>query len=680
MSDARRPSSSVPAEHFVAHIQGLRAIAVLLVVVFHFWPGRLTGGYIGVDVFFVISGFLITGQLVRELRATNRIGLAGFWAKRIRRLMPAAILVLLVSALATAFIMPLSYLVSSLTDISASLLYVENWHLVINSADYLNSVNSTIAEHYWSLSVEEQFYVVWPLLLLGAFALGAKFTVQRRWRLLLLAVVVIVALSFLASVFYTRTNPAQSYFVLFTRMWEFGAGALLVFLPRLRPQSFWLSNLLGLVGLAILAYGGYKLTQATPFPSYWALIPVIGTALIIVIKPGGGWWNMGRLLSIWPMRFLGDISYSLYLWHWPLVFVAPFIIGWGLGTANRLALFAGGFLLAWLTKRFVEDPMRRLPALVSRKPRYTFGWLAVSFGVMALILGSIYGVQNVKFQAAQAQLLQVQNNPPACFGAEVATGCSNPALADQIIPDPGFGNADEPTNPECFVQLNDARLAPCHFGSTSASAKRVALVGDSHGYQYLPAFIRLAKQNGWALTTYFKGACPWTTAEVGGADPGFVASCTQYRSALATELAQQKFDVIVTAAFSKTEYVGDLTQAQIASGFADAWSTQNGGATVIAVADNPSFESDPNKCLRSKPAADCTEPRDTGLVAQDPLVTAADQLHLGTVDLRNTFCSATECFAVIGGADVYRDQDHLTATFATSMGFAFRAAVGAALK
>ncbi len=680
MSDARRPSSSAPAEHFVAHIQGLRAIAVLLVVVFHFWPGRLTGGYIGVDVFFVISGFLITGQLVRELRATNRIGLAGFWAKRIRRLMPAALLVLLVSALATAFIMPLSYLVSSLTDISASLLYVENWHLVVNSADYLNSVNSTIAEHYWSLSVEEQFYVVWPLLLLGAFALGARFTVQRRWRLLLVAVVVIVALSFLASVFYTRTNPAQAYFVLFTRMWEFGAGALLAFLPRLRPQSFWLSNLLGLVGLAILAYGGYKLTQATPFPSYWALIPVIGTALIIVIKPGGRWWNMGRLLSIWPMRFLGDISYSLYLWHWPLIFVAPFIIGWGLGTANRLALFAGTFVLAWLTKKFVEDPMRRLPALVSRKPRYTFGWLAVSFGVMALILGSIYGVQNVKFQAAQAQLIQVQDNPPACFGAEVATGCSNPALADQIIPDPGFGNADEPTNPECFVQLNDARLAPCTFGSTAESAPRVALVGDSHGYQYLPAFIRLAKQNGWALTTYFKGACPWTTAGVGGADPGFVASCTQYRSALATELAQQKFDVIVTAAFSKTEYVGDLTTTQVADGFADAWATQNGGATVIAVADNPSFESDPNKCLRSKPAAECTEARGAALVKDDPLMLAAKKLNLPSVDLRNTFCSVAECFAVIGGADVYRDQDHLTATFATSMGFAFHSTVGAALK
>jgi len=686
MSGAQKTSVDKRPDHFVSHIQGLRAIAVLLVVVFHFWPGRLTGGYIGVDVFFVISGFLITGQLVRELQNTSRISLPGFWATRVRRLMPAAILVLVVSALATAFILPLSYLVSSVTDISTSLLYVENWRLVAASADYLNSVNSSIAEHYWSLSIEEQFYVIWPLILLGAFTLGTKvFTSAKpevkRWRLLFIVVIVVIIASFVSSVIFTKVNPAAAYFVLFTRMWEFGAGALLVFLPKLRPRSYWLSNILGLVGLAILAYGGYKLTQATPFPGYWALIPVVGTVLIIVIKPGGRWWNAGRLLSLPPLRFLGDISYSLYLWHWPLIFVAPFIIGWGLGTANRLALFAGSFVLAWLTKRFVEDPMRRLPALVNRKPRYTFGWMAVTFAIVGLLLGGIYGVQNTKFVAAQQQLQQVQDNPPFCFGAAVATGCSNPALANVIIPDPGFGNADEPTNPECFVQLNDSRLAPCTFGSTSTSAPRVALVGDSHGYQYLPAFIRLAKANGWALTTYFKGACPWTSAEVGDPnDGGFAASCTTYRANLAAELQKQKFDVIVTAAFTGTHYIGDDSAPLVANAFAKAWSTQNGGAQVIAVADNPDFTDDPNKCLRAKPATDCTRARSEALVAEDPLVLAAGQLGLPVVDLRDVFCDTEVCFPVIGGADVFRDQDHLTATFANSMGFAFQQEIAFALK
>lgn len=680
MSGARESSPNSRPDHFVSHIQGLRAIAVLLVVVFHFWPGRLTGGYVGVDVFFVISGFLITGQLVRELQATNGIALPNFWAKRVRRLMPAAVLVLLVSAIATAIIMPLSYLVSSLTDVTTSLVYVENWRLVASSSDYLNSVNSTIAEHYWSLSVEEQFYVVWPLILLGVFTLAARASVARRWRILFAAVVVVALISFAASIVYTRTNPSEAYFVLFTRMWEFGAGALLVFLPKLRPRSYWFSNILGLVGVIVLAYVGYTFTQSTPFPGYWAVVPVVGTLLIIVIKPGGRWWNAGRLFSIPPLRFLGDISYSLYLWHWPLIFVAPFIIGWGLGTANRIALFVFCFVLAWLTKRFVEDPMRRLPALVTRKPRYTFGWMGVIFAIVGLVIGSIYTVQFAKFQAAQAQLVEVQNNPPACFGAEIATGCSNPALANVIIPDPGFGNADEPTNPECFVQLNNAKVTACAFGSKDTNAPRVALVGDSHAYQYLPAFIRLADKNGWALTTYFKGACPWTTAPVGGADPGFIASCTEYREQLATELKNAKFDVIVTAAFSGTEYLGDDSTEAIASGFSQAWATQNGGAQVIAIADNPDFTDDPNKCLRSKPAVDCTRPRSEALVTQDPLMVAAASLNLSTVDLRDTFCDATNCFAVISGANVYRDQDHLTATFANTMGFEFQRAVSASLK
>ena len=679
MSEAPSSPKKERGDHYVSHIQGLRAIAVLLVVIFHFWPGRLTGGYIGVDVFFVISGFLITGQLVRELQSTGRIGLPSFWAKRVRRLMPAAILVLVVSALATAFILPLSYLISSLTDISSSLVYVENWKLVATSADYLGSVNSSIAEHYWSLSVEEQFYIVWPLALLGAFALGAKLTITRRWRLLVAVVVVIILLSFIGSILYTRSNPSQAYFVLFTRMWEFGAGALLVFMPKLRPRSYWLSNLLGLLGIAVLAYAGYKFTQSTPFPGYWAVVPVIGTMLIIVIKPGGRWWNTGRLLSIWPMRFLGDISYSLYLWHWPLIFIAPFIIGWGLGTANRIALFVGCFVLAWVTKKFVEDPMRRLPALVNRKPRYTFGAMAVAFGVVGVLILGIFGVQNVKYQAAQAQLQEVQAHPPYCFGAQVVIGCQNPDIAHKIIPDPGFGNADAPTHPECFVQLNNSNLQSCQFGNLDPNAPRVALIGDSHAYQFINTFIALAQQQNWSLTTYFKGACPWTTAAVSGADPGFVASCTQYRANLAQELANQHFQVIVTTAFSGTEYVGDTNQQKSVEGFINAWRTQANGARIIAIADNPDMKDDPNKCLRGKSVEACAVPRNVALPSVDALTTAAHIEGYPVVDFTRVYCTEINCLPVIGSADVYRDADHLTVTFANTMGFAFASAVNAEL-
>ncbi len=673
-------SRPVKPDHFLGHIQGLRALAVLLVVVFHFWPARLSGGYIGVDVFFVISGFLITGQLARELHATQRIGLPAFWAKRIRRLLPAALLVLVASALFVAFILPLSYLGSSLIDISASSLYFENWQLVAASADYLNNVNGSIAQHYWSLSIEEQFYVVWPLVLLGAFALGTKFALQRRWGFVIGAVIGLSLLSVIASVIYTHTNPSQAYFVLFTRVFEFGAGALLVLFPKVRPRGFWFSNILGTVGLAVLLGAAVTFTPATPFPGYLALVPVLGTVLVLMIRPGGSRWNLGSILSLKPLRFVGDISYSLYLWHWPLIFIAPFIIGWNLSFINRVAMFVACFVLAWLTKRFVEDPMRTLPALVNRKPRFTFGWMLVSLGVVGALLLSIFAVQYPKYEAAKIELAEIHANPPACFGAEIATGCTNPALLNKIIPSPGFGNADEPSHPECFVQLTASSLHPCVFGSSGSHAPRIALVGDSHSYQYLDTFIQMATQNGWSLTTYFKGACPWTTAELGGSDPGFDASCVAYRKHLADELPAQHFDVIVTSAFSHTGYVDPSPEA-VASGFSDAWISQAGGAKVIAIVDNPDMQDDPNKCLRSHPGApmDCARPRSDVLEGTDPLAMASRLSGSGLVDFSDVFCSASRCAAVIGGANVYRDENHLTVTFANTTIFRLQPAILRAL-
>jgi peptidoglycan/LPS O-acetylase OafA/YrhL len=181
MTEPRLRERPAKATHFLPHVQGLRAVAVMLVVLYHVWPGRISGGYIGVDVFFVISGFLITGQLARELERTGRIGLPSFWAKRARRLLPASITVLVFCSLAVIFLLPLSSLVAETREILASTLYVENWQLALGSVDYLASHDATTVQHYWSLSLEEQFYLVWPLMLLGATWLGVKFFAARRW-------------------------------------------------------------------------------------------------------------------------------------------------------------------------------------------------------------------------------------------------------------------------------------------------------------------------------------------------------------------------------------------------------------------------------------------------------------------------------------------------------------------
>lgn len=681
MTDTRRRERPAKATHFLPHVQGLRAIAVLLVVLYHVWPGRVSGGYIGVDIFFVISGFLITGQLARELDRTGRIALPSFWAKRARRLLPAAITVLVFCSLAVLFLLPLSSLVAETKEILASTFYVENWQLALGSVDYLASHDATTVQHYWSLSLEEQFYLVWPLLLLGATWLGVKFFAAKRWLLMIGVVAVVSVASLAASVLYTASNPAEAYFVTWTRFWEFGAGAILALLPRLRPSGAWWPNLIGYAGLAMILGAGWFFDRDTPFPGYTALLPVIGTAMVITTDRAKHWWDVGSVLGGPPQRFVGDISYSLYLWHWPLIIVAPYVPGWGLSGWNRVALIAICFVLAWLTKRFIEDPTRSWTFFTTRKPRVTYAGVIALMAVSSLFVGAAWVVNNPRYEAEAAELHEIQSNLPDCFGALAAPGCENPALANAVIPSPGFGNADSPGHVECFVQLNEAAVKACHFGSDDADAPRIALIGDSHAYQYIETLVALADEHGWSLTTYLKGACPWTTAPVSGPSPAFTASCTQWRTNLAHELSTTApYDVVFTAALAHTPYTVSAADrdAVLSAGFVEAWK-QAAGASIVTIVDNPDFAEDPNKCLRNSAPGECTERRAEVLERLDPLALAGEQAGATVLDFSDTYCDATVCFSVIGGANVYRDQDHLTRTFALTLGPAIGRAIAAKL-
>ncbi len=672
-------SRETKATHFQSHIQGLRAIAVVLVVLYHFWPGRLSGGFIGVDIFFVISGFLITGQLARELERSGRIALPSFWAKRARRLLPASLLVLAVGVVLTFAILPLSSLVDSLREILASAFYFENWSLAAGSVDYLTSHNATLAQHYWSLSVEEQFYIVWPLLLLGATWLGAKVISKRQslakygWLPMIGVVSIVSIISLVISLAYTHSNPSEAFFVTFTRGWEFGVGGILALLPRLRPTKAWLSNVLGYGGILVVLACAYRYNMDTQFPGTAALLPVLATAAIIVSERSKNRLDAASVLGSRFPRFIGDISYSVYLWHWPLIVIAPYIPGWGLDGWNRIVLLLGSFVLGWLTKKFVEDPARQWTFLTSRRPRFTYTFMLAGMAVVALLAGSVFAIQNPKYQAAAAELTSISAHPPACFGAESGADCVNPKLVKTIIPSAGFGNADKPGHNSCFVQLNDSAVVACHFGSKAAGAPRVALIGDSHAYQYIETMIGLADKNGWALTTYLKGACPWNTTPIGSSSPAFTESCRAWLGNLKAELASKPaYGAIFVGALHTTPYetAAGLTESQktaeIAKGFQSAW-TQAKGAPIVALADNPDFATDPNKCLRLSTPANCTERRSAALPKVDPIIAAAKASNETVIDITDKYCDATKCFSVVGGANVYRDQDHLTVTWTLTM-------------
>ncbi|MGF3055334.1 acyltransferase family protein [Microbacterium sp. YY-01] len=689
-SSAPRPEKKASVSSgFIPHVQGLRAIAVLFVVIYHFWPARLSGGYVGVDVFFVISGFLITAHIARELTSTGTIKLARFWARRARRLLPASLLVLLVCVLmvGSPYLMPTSALPQELKEIAASTFYVQNWFLAAGSTDYLAlSGNPTTVQHYWSLSLEEQFYVMWPLLLLLAAWLGVKFFRGDRLRGVLTVIGVITVITFIYCVWLTLTDPAPAYFVTFGRMWQFGVGGLIALVPRLRVQNVVGSFIVGWAGIAALLYSAVTFDGKTAFPGYAALIPTLGAAAVIAASNTDRWWYPTRLLSVRPMTFTGDISYSLYLWHWPLIVVAPSVPFWGLTIYHRLTLLVLCFVLAWLTKKYVEDPVRLWRPLADRKARVS---LWASLAAMLVVAGSAGGAWAVNAPAYNAGLQAIEdlrNDPPPCFGAlsVLDPSCADTPPTDEILPAPGFAIVDRPTNGGCFVQLNDSTPAQCDFGSDDPDAPRVLLIGDSHAFQVLSAFRSMAEDEGWHLTTFFKGACPWNETPLAGSG-SFQTACQKWRDGVTEKLADQEFDVVFTASLATTSYTArdhDTAYQAAVEGYRNTWKTMTDkGTPVITVIDNPVWDTDPNKCLRTRDASTCTIDRTDVLVIDDPLRTAAaDMPGVTLLDFTDVFCDDDTCFPVIGGANVYRDQDHLTATFVGTLIPQYREAITAALR
>lgn len=344
--------SALPSSGRRPELQALRALAVVAVVINHSWPGLAPGGYFGVDIFFVVSGFLITHQLVREQGLRGRISLPGFYLRRARRLLPAATLVLLAVAAMTFLFVPENEWRVWFSQIAASALYVQNW-AILASPDV-----STAVTHFWSLSVEEQFYLGWPILVIAAAALAS--VLRRRARTVLVVVVVVVAAASLVHWIVVTTGDYElGYFSTLSRAWEFAAGALVALIPaRLRVGSRW-SPILFWSGLTTIVLAVVLVVPSLPHTL--ALVPVLGTVAIIVAAQRGVPASARALVELRTVQFTGDISYALYLWHWPVLVFAPLITGVASESWFMVLLLAFAVALSWGTTRFVENPVRRTP-------------------------------------------------------------------------------------------------------------------------------------------------------------------------------------------------------------------------------------------------------------------------------------------------------------------------------
>ncbi|MGQ0464246.1 MAG: acyltransferase family protein [Sporichthyaceae bacterium] len=691
---AQRGGGTTPAvgRELRADIQALRALAVSLVVVYHLWPQALPGGYIGVDVFFVISGYLITHHLL-TVRPTRVRDVVRFWERRIRRLAPAAMLVVATSLAVGVAFGPDSRRIHYAVESAMAGLNLENWFLAHRSVDYLAAVAApSPVQHYWSLSVEEQFYFLWPLLLTAAALLAARRALPYRPVVLcLLAPVVLASLAF--ALHASGTGDPRAFFVTPTRVWELGAGALLA----AAPLAAWSgrrarATVLAWCGLAAIAGSALLFSHTTPWPGPATIVPVAATALVIAARAPTG-YGPGRLLAARPVQTIGTLSYSIYLWHWPLIVLLPSLTKRPLGGGDKLAVLVATLVLAGFTTRFVENRFRN-PSAHPRATRRAFAGVAAATAAVVAVAGVVV-VDAKRAETASFAEVATALRDDQCFGARALldpAGCAGRSTGP-LAPSSLAAIADRPAGWEngCLVTAPFTGAA-CRYGNPDARV-RVALVGNSHGGHWLPALQSIAADRDWQITTFVAAGCSVSSRELVQLPGTDRRPCLEWGKRV---LAQTKdFDVVVVSQLTGVALPGthgtELPDAALfgdwVAGYRDylaQWA--NAGVPVVVVRDTPL----PSTTLTSVP--DCLSVHGSDYAAcggarpawlqPDPLAEAGRLLGSPLVevaDLSDYFCDATRCAAVVGRVPVYFDGSHLSATFATTMGPALLPYLDAAL-
>ena len=666
-------------------IQALRAFAVMAVVLNHLWEDAVPGGFVGVDVFFVISGFLITDHLMRSM-GSGRARLGDFWLRRALRLLPASLLVVAVSLVGVLLLVPRSGWNVALDQIWASAVYVQNWQLVAQSTDYFTSASSpSPVTHYWSLSVEEQFYLVWPLLMLIPWSWGRGASHRARRRRVVLTLMIVVVASWLFGVWRSAEHP-ETYFSTFARAWEFGVGGLLALgAAAVASRVGRHARLVALGGWLTLFATAFVITSAQPFPGWIATIPVLATVAVIAAGCRADEPVPTGPLSAHPaVQVLGDISYSLYLWHWPLVILTPYVIGAELDFTARVGVLAASLVLAAATKRWVEDPVRRLS---TAPPRQRFAAVGVLAGAtVAIVVACLAGSASVASARADAEAELKELSSTRCFGAAAsAPGADCPDSHTLAVGGAELMTAESQGNPvsggtSCQQEPDRSEVLVCGFGASAESADTtIVLTGDSHAGHWVQALDELAARNNWRVEMYVRSSCPAALGD--GIAPDWAVetgpSCQAWRSASVAEIAERPdVDVVVTSAISR-EYGryddGVEVSRDLAPGFRAAWSQWlDSGKSVVAIADVPQMGLGLiPECIEGQGGEDpCTAPVESALAVADPIAEAAAGPGVGgrleLFDPTSFLCDASVCHSVSGGIPVYADASHLTNAFSRS--------------
>ncbi len=679
-------------------------MAILLVVAYHAELVGLRGGYVGVDVFFVISGFLITGLLWNEISSEGHLSFARFYARRARRLLPAAVLVLLVTlAVARLVVSPLA-MPSLAKDALATTLYSVNYRFAATHADYLTVSSPSVFQHYWSLAVEEQFYLVWPLLLLAG-TVGWRRSRDASARRILTWLGVVAGASFAASLVLTRRSPSWAFFSLPSRAWELAAGSILALVvPATRRLPRQLAAVMGWAGLAAICWAAVRFTATTRYPGTAALVPIGGAGGVLAAGPAARGAGPVWILRLRPLQRIGRLSYSWYLWHWPVLVLTGIWAARPLRYVERLGLAAASLALAALTLALVEDPVRFAPALARRPRRTLTGGLALTAVAAVVSIALIADVPTLRSRHAHAASVPRLPTGPEEIGPRSAsrsattggpatdpaalrlTATMTPvekaisrslgpgAVPSNLTPDlrSAHGDRAKPFVDGCLAGFADTSVRTCEYGARSGSVT-VVLFGDSHATHWFPAVEPAAVERGWRLLVMTKATCPGLDTPVWSPSFGRTyRECDTWRQAAIQRIAAVHPLLVILAMNRNYGPVYHLQQYGPAwlRGMGQTVRTIRGtGAQVVVLGPEPLQAGDVPTCLAEHldNEAACARPvgaalDERGIAAERRVVTGAGGRY---VDLTRWFCVTAGCPVVVGNLLVYRDQNHIATPYAS---------------
>jgi peptidoglycan/LPS O-acetylase OafA/YrhL len=708
---------------FRPDLEGLRGVAILLVVLCHVGLPGAGAGFVGVDVFFVLSGFLITGLLVGEYERNGRLDLRAFYARRARRIVPAAVLVLACTLLAAQMLVSPLDLPGIADDVLAAGLSVANIHFALQATDYFAPVDASPVLHYWSLGVEEQFYLLWPLVLIAAARLA------RPRVAMTIATALILVGSFVLSNAMTASSGPWAYYSLPTRAWQLAAGGLLALVaPQFARLPGFPARILGWLGVGLLAAALAVIEPTTEYPGLAALLPTLGA--VAIIASGGRAGSPGWIALSQPaVRWLGRISYSLYLWHWPILVLGSVALGVGVGGAAieegavgsdipvRIGLVLLAIVVSWGSWRLVEEPVRRARGW-RVGPLRGFGLagaavlsLVIASATLGVVAGQTVATASVDGGAYVDDPTfyvpietDVPDTEPSSVASPVATPSTEPSALPTASPRPSatsgpvasritgalpqglvpsLGRARNDGDPllgdGCALSLAGTRPPGCVYGDPHGKVT-VALVGDSHAQHWFPALDQIARRQGWRLVPLTKFSCVFVDLRIWSPNlKREYTECETWRENVVDRLVQLRPDLVIISSNRWLPVINDSDTDPERQGDAMARLIRRIHAPVAIIVDTPRSEFDVPACLAAHREAieQCVTSRAAALTWRHMRreKQAARDTGATIVDMSKAICPSDPCPPIIGNRLVYRDNHHLTATFARSLAGALAAAL-----